>query len=536
MASDAPQLPLNNSTLGGKTIYDPPKAQLGLNSFTMRTGASRYGRGVFLLVRKDYDALRTALSPGSLVPLVLQAGTNSPGLTLQVLLAGADVFSTTAGPSTGISSPDDLVKVTVLDQRALNFVAIKKYYNIVSAGSYVNSQLTCYSSTLNPDTMQPWNWHDLIVDSSIMPVANFPTDTPLDPYNIQWDNVPAAYGIDEIAARFYNVVAFDYTQSPGQDVYLKNPDDTFPSNDALFDVNNWVGQVLDKKQLLSGDVAERAYNRLPNKVGITYPGWMYSGDPYKTNRLYQKSVDTKFTKAAEYTLPIHVGSIPAIFPPSGSTPLNNSDLDEFAPKIAAAYVKWAQMSFFKFEIAGIWPFKPDGYFRQITWTTDGAGARTTVAGDNEFDWTPEDSITSPLYGVQPQQVNATNGTVGLGGINFQWLNIPIPFVIIGNATMSGVYTAKQMVPGLAFDPTTAGPFMNNQISISITTGDTVYLINAREANKSATDPSQWDITTEASQSTPNFFPPYIFWGTFFGTAPDGKAMYIADMRQSESCS
>src|ERR1019366_3444364 len=69
-----PPVVLNGITIGGKPVYEAAAGQSS-NIFETHTGASRYGRGRFLMVRSDYDALISGLASGSqTVSLVMSSG------------------------------------------------------------------------------------------------------------------------------------------------------------------------------------------------------------------------------------------------------------------------------------------------------------------------------------------------------------------------------------------------------------------------------------------------------------------------------
>lgn len=396
---------INTITLGGLPVFEDAEI-VGLNRFCMRTGASRYGRGWFLMRRSDYDTLAAS----STAQLVMN-GDPGPGLTLTIVVAGAEPINV----ATGSNRQNDLVKVTVYDQRATNFSPIHKAYNVWQNGFPLDGSNNpkCYSSTLNGSNQ--WTWGQLLTDSEI--IGTSPAGLPSwNPLNVIWQNVPSARALDDVAARLFYVVSYDHQSSASivSSLSLVAPGSQRADNSTLFQQATTMGAVI------GGGPAIRNLSRLPAQIAVTFPGQQSGSDPYASGDwYYAKTVSGGITGATGTTIALPVGEIVAIW--SGSAWSNQSTLDSIASDLAQRFGSFISQGFAQYEVAGIWPFKPDGTYRQVEWISDKDGARTILKSDNAKDWLPTDQLNDPLFGVCSQEVIALGGSIsgqGSGGIAY----------------------------------------------------------------------------------------------------------------------
>lgn len=513
---------LNTITLGGKPVYDAPEGVVGLNRFCMRTGASRFGHGAFIMLRSDYDSL---VSGGSNAPLVMN-GSPGPGLTLTVVVAGAEPISV----ATGSDRSKDLVKVTVYDQRATNFSPIHKAYNVWQNGFPLDGSNNpkCYSSTLNGGST--WSWGQLLIDSEITGAA--PVGTPAwAPLNIIWQNVPSARALDDVAARLFYVVSYDHQSSASivSSLSLVAPGSQRADNSTLFQQATTMGAVI------GGGPALRNLARLPAQITVTFPGQQSGSDPYNNGDwYYAKTVSSGIAGAAGAAIPLPVGEIIAIW--NGSAWANQSTLDSIASDLGPRFGQFIAQGFAQYELAGIWPFKPDGIYRQVEWISDEKGARTILKSDNAKDWLPTDQLNDPLNGVCSQEVIALGGGIaasGAGGIQYI-ATAPAPslFIVTSATSRHACYNGYNFVPG------------TNSISVSTSTsqfalsdfGSTgsiaVYLNNDQERGKSPSATQQWDLLPALNVGV-NPLVLAAFTGHF--DSSDGKPIYTITQIVSGPC-
>jgi hypothetical protein len=399
---------MNTITLGGLPIYEDEEI-VGLNRFIMRTGGSRYGRGWFLMRRSDYDTLAQASANG--VTQLVMKGDPGPGLSVNVVVAGAEPISTAAGSD----QQKDVVKVTVYDQRCQNFSPIHKAYNVWQTGFPLDgsNNPTCYTSTLNGGS--PWSWAAALTDAEI--IRTTPANVPSwHPYNLIWLNVPAARAIDDVAARLFYVVAFNHqgTSSVISSLNLLQPGEQVASNGTLYQQAFAMGVVV------GGGPALRNLTRLPTNIAVTFPAQQSGSDPYAGGHFYYaKTVASGINGASGGIIALPVGEVPAIW--SGSAWSNQTLLDAIAADLAPRFGTFISQPFTQIELVGIWPFTPDGMYRQVEWISDKDGARTILKSDNAKDWLPTDQLNDPLMGVSPQEVVSLGGglaSIGSGGTKY----------------------------------------------------------------------------------------------------------------------
>lgn len=424
-------------------VHDPPPGVLGLNRLCLRTGASKYGKGVFVMVRGDYDALVTAAGKSAQATLNL-TGSPGPGVTINVIIAGSE------GLVQSVSSDDstDMVKVTVYDTRCRNFNPVKKYYNVMQQDFPQSSGKTkCYSSTLNGSS--PWSWHDLLKDANLFLEAQIPADIPSwTPYNLCWSDVPFARCCDDVAARLFYVIAFDHQKSTAGNNYglnLHAPGDSFDENDQTFQQ-----AVLYQT---NGSDADRNNYRLPGAIKVCFQ--VYNADdpitdPY-AHRTYEKQV-TVGGGSTDIVIPLHCSENVGIW--SGGAVANQSDLDAIATDLAGRAFTFISQDFAQYEFPGIWPFRPDGTYRQVEWISDATGARTLVRKDNAKDWSPTDALADPINLVSNQEVvgiGQMNFAISPGGTKVGWGGGSGKYLIpaalsspAGSGTAGWTYTAKSL--------------------------------------------------------------------------------------------
>lgn len=392
------------------------------------------------------------------------------GVTIPVLLGGAEPIVQAANNDNSI----DFMRVVVYDLRAASFL-LQKSYNVVQDGfPFSSSTPICYSSTLK--SSNPWTWAQLINDMGVCRMdpqnpqpSNLPTWTP---YNLIFDNIPALDALDDVAGQIFMVVGFDYTQQfpyalqlfnplpytssqfgsnnsggTGQTLIgvigsppnVKIPDYGFQANADLMTQANLQGVIINGVPPAGDGESERNLGRLPGQISVTFPG---SGgtDPYGAQRFYIKLTATG-QGSMDFIVPLHIGNVIAGW--NGSAWANQSALDAIAKDMVPRAVAWMNQPYGQGELGGIWPFKPDGIFRQIEWVSDEEGARTIVSGGNRFDWLPYKSLEDPIGLVSKQEVLAYGS--GITGVT----QSGVKFVTGGGGSLNSLgqyqYQVFQMV-------------------------------------------------------------------------------------------
>lgn len=104
------------------------------------------------------------------------------------------------------------------------------------------------------------------------------------------------------------------------------------------------------------------------------------------------------------------------------------------------------------------------------------------------------------------------------------------FIITATATPPGVYKASTFVPSTTpLDPTSSTMWTSSQLGTSL--GDSVYIYNLQEQGKSAAEPSQWDLKSNALD---NGLQP-IVTAVFHSIASDGVPVYLFWGPIAENC-
>jgi hypothetical protein len=534
----------NALQLGGLNVWEAPEGTVGLNRFVCRSGASRYGRGVFCMIRKDYNTLKAGGGGGGgggsggssstpYIQTLTMKGDPGPGISMPVIVAGAEPMLTGIKQDQG---DNDLLKVTVYDFRAQNYTAVHKAYNVLVQGFPLDAsdKPICYQSTLTSGSgggaKIPWTWHDLLIDAEI--IANPPGDLPAwTPYNLVWDNVPSSRALDDAAAQLFYIVGFnpfDKTGPGASNYSLFAPGTGFPSNTSLY-------QGMPPGALLSGQApntpraAERNLIRFPKSFDVIFPG-VGGNDPYDHRQYRSLGNDSGIDTAAGTPNGIlQVGSQIAVW--NGTAWVNQSDLDVVAADLAMRAGKFISQDYGQAEFAGIWPFQPDGVYRQVEWISDKNGARTILKSDNARDWLPTDQLNDPINLTAPQEVIGLGGmgdSIGPGGVNYVYPPARQLYILTGQATKPGTYTMKPIRMKNQIDATVAGQFTNANIGTGY--GSNVYGINVNEAEKSPTAASQWDLDT-----TNTYQPQIVYPIAYFGPAGDGVDQYLISVRQGKFC-
>lgn len=385
---------LNTVTLGGKPIFDDP-GFVGCNYFCSHAGASRYGVGFFVMMRSDFDALIAEIGSSSqsqTFPLIMQSE-QGPGLNIQVVVAGAEPQSVVAARVDSFGNhPSDLMRVKVVDQRALMFTPIAKSYNTMSqdGGGFswdaVHNSANCYPSTLISG-FETWTWIEIIDDiSPNFGDLNFPANTGPTwiPYNLTWDQIPLARLVDAIMSRLYYVVGWDIVNNKWT---CNIPGVLSPGNNTIF--NN------AKPANIAGGVGKRNLSRAPSKLLVGFRSFNADNitDPYDTTGGYVRTktyVENVNPQGVGPEQPLACGSAIAIW--SGGAFVNDTQLQAIADDLAPRAFRAMTVPPGQYEFAGIWPFSPDGQIRGIMWVSDSEGARTVIRINNDRDFIPIDDL------------------------------------------------------------------------------------------------------------------------------------------------
>jgi hypothetical protein len=440
----------------------------------MHAGVSRYSIGWFVLTRKDFNDLIQGISPGNpnqVFPLVFTSN-QGPGLTLQVIIAGAEPLSTSTGNAGNVGQQvTDMMRVKVIDQRALLFTPVTKSYNVMSqpfGWDTANSQPYYYSQTFKTGTT-PWTWAQIVADITSCPVmpAGAPTWTP---NNLLWDNVPLAQLIDNLMSRVYYVVGWDIATDT---LTCNVPGTMNVANTALF--NQAMATCV-----LAGGKGTRNLSRAPAafKVGIQASNADSPNNPFDLSGGYTRTYTSTVTVNADspgITQPLAVGEAIAIW--SGGMWANSSDLSSIANDIAPRAYTAMTCDEAQWEFAGIWPFSPDGAIRGVKWVSDAGKAKTVIRINNDRDFMPLDDLRRVMETWSNQLLTPLgNSNVGMdsgSGARQTWANLSgAQFATLvddmsgGNASTPTGYaaykynlfdflTGNQVASGLS--PTTARP-------------------------------------------------------------------------------
>jgi hypothetical protein len=219
-----------------------------------------------------------------------------------------------------------------------------------------------------------------------------------------------------VAARLFYVVAFNHqgTSSVISSLNLLQPGEQVASNGTLYQQAFAMGVVV------GGGPALRNLTRLPTNIAVTFPAQQSGSDPYAGGHFYYaKTVASGINGASGGIIALPVGEVPAIW--SGSAWSNQTLLDAIAADLAPRFGTFISQPFTQIELVGIWPFTPDGMYRQVEWISDKDGARTILKSDNAKDWLPTDQLNDPLMGVSPQEVVSLGGglaSIGSGGTKY----------------------------------------------------------------------------------------------------------------------
>jgi hypothetical protein len=375
---------MNSITLGGKTVYDcPGETQVpNANTFVMHTGAARYGVGRFLMVQSDYQTLQDSATDGT-VELIMQSGLDSDAdqqLKIKVFLAGFQPVSTSAW--------DENVHMglaIVFDLRCTLYNPVRKGYNVQKQGfTYTGANPDFYASTLNSSS--EWTWSDLLTDMELnnLPWPNLPS---WKPRNIIFDNVPTCRAIDELAAKLFYIIGYDFAVTTGTSPSNIATHQTFAFAPGINSSRNTT--LLEKASnfVIGGKEAFRNSKRLPATYRVTFPVQNNDSDDPFTNRVYTKDVTTGVGIGVHQ---LHVGEYVAIR--DGSAWKNQTELDAVAANLAIRALAQQRTTFDEREYAGIWPFHPDGAIRGIRWISDAKGARTYIRLNNDEDFSPIENL------------------------------------------------------------------------------------------------------------------------------------------------
>lgn len=361
---------INKSTIGGYPIYNPPNARVCPNCFEMHSGAARVGWGRFCMRQEDAAALIGTGESDPEVVLHLEAdqdsGAPGDGLDLNVVIAAAAPLS----PDTSGAADKSMVEVVVYDQRYAKMMSkVREAYNCARPESLATSPAASrfYSDTLNAGAEHTWSslWSDLAGLSH----TGLPT---WKPRNIIADDVPIPRAIDDTAARIFFIVGYDHAAN-AYELFL--PGFMDPFNAEL------KGRAVE---VGSGGETQRSTGRLPANIVVAFRinDQDNANNPW-VNRFHEVTVAVG---GAGPDMVLHVGEYVAVR--RAAVIQNSAELTAVANDIAARAFDALTATFETREYAGIWPFFPDGAIRGIRWTSDKAGARTTIRLNNDQDWSP----------------------------------------------------------------------------------------------------------------------------------------------------
>lgn len=372
----------NTVTLGGKPVYDTPHCA-PINSFFMHSGASRYGRGYFAMIRKDYDAIATG-SGGLHTVMLKMDGVPGPGITLPVVIGGCEPISTQISKDPG-NNPGDLVRVCVVDARAKKFNPTTREYNMYAqpfGWDDPNSRPQYFPETI--DTGAPWTWEDLIDD---LGAPELPANPTWIPGNIVFDKMPLARAVDDVLGRLYLVCGWDWTNSE----WTANEPGQFS------DENTDLLEEAKSKAFLKGGQGELSIGRTPGNFDVWFRGLNLDdlSDPFATPGTFERNYSVTVNVSTNSTTqPLACGEGIALY--QGTAWLNSTDLTAIANDVGKRAYAALNVAPEMYEFAGIWPFEPDGAIRGIQWISEPApaGARTIVLVNNSRDFYPLDELAS----------------------------------------------------------------------------------------------------------------------------------------------
>lgn len=422
---------MNTTTLGGKTVYDPPPGSLHCNFFEETAGASRYGYGIFCLLGKDYKALLTANA--KTVRLVMksdQAGAEA-GIEMDVVLGRARLCSSSVKDVSDDSSTyeSSFVNVVVYDITYLLGTAdVVGNFNVTNTTSVDISTPPdeFYPSTLNAGGTVEWTWEEVFAEFNFTaPPSGYRATLPR---NLIFNYLPRNRVADRFAA--INAWIVGRTQE-NPDVYTTqaalaaslrfyNPGEAAASNTTLLEESRKY--LLETTPLISSNTAAH----LPNTMRCIFPIYnKLATDPY-AHSAYNKDITVGGTSDNIFILPL--GEFPAFWDEDTSTVLNQAELDTIAAELAPLFfnilsreVNGGVVSCY----AGIIPFEIDGVILSIRWESTQRGARTFISYDKIRTFSPLDE----LYGSMDTLANQSIAYMGHGnsglsasGTKFIWGN------------------------------------------------------------------------------------------------------------------
>lgn len=438
---------MNTATLGGKPILDPPVGNTAAtNMFAMYTGASNYGVGAFLMNSTDYYALIKAdtKNTGEVI-LVLQAD-GSPGISMNVILAGATPFVTGMVDLTGKlvnsqiqngvgSSPNEILEVTVFDKRVLFTHPVTAAVNVQVQGfpqtntstpvlysnTYTGSNAYTWQAALSSSTQGAMNLPDYIAIPTPIPTWN--------PRNLTYDGDPICRVVDDICGQLYLVAGYRWNNPGGtnDNVELYNPGQLNTNNSNL--TNSSLGSIV------GGEAWQRNPSRFPTGINVNFRVYN-ADDPTNPFPLAATNGFSAGNKVRDYTvsvtnstgntnsnfyLSISYGSYVGVL--SGGAVVNSSELDTVGKDIAARALAAMKTKVGDVQYAGAWPFETDGAIRGILWKSDNEGCTTTIRynDDRQFFFATEmkravDVVSNQLVkGMGTQQAAA-----GPSGSRYLW--------------------------------------------------------------------------------------------------------------------
>jgi len=406
---------LNSIKLGGKTVYDAPLGGRPTNVFTMYTGGSRYGTGRFLMLASDFNALMED-TPAGMVTLEMN-GSPGPGISFSVCLAGAIPYVTSPTASDGnpasTQSFANMVEAIVFDNRWQLTDPISNYLNVQQQWfPYSGSGWTTpifYKETANGDMTTAWQWSDVCTQLNVDPEIPDPVPSSWKPRNMIYDNVAEGKVLDDVAGQLFLVVGFSDDSYTTTDFY--NPGKSQGGN-SQSDSGNTATLQQASNYIIAGQDWVRNSSRFPNKLGVTFPVYSGSSDPYSdisadptsgnNTRCYEVDVNQTGEGGSQtFTVPMTYGNFVAIY--SGGSVANTSELTTVANDVGGRWYTMMQLKMSEKKYAGIWPFVPDGLVRGIQWVSNANGATTTIRFNDERDFSPAmepmravDSISNQL--------------------------------------------------------------------------------------------------------------------------------------------
>lgn len=457
-------VPFCQITLGGKPVVDPPKGfGRPTNLFRMSTGAARYGRGQFLMLDTDYDAITLSPQNNGAVILFMTDGTNK--LNLSVQIGGAIPAVTNVGKSPNV------VEVIVFDLRTQNFAPVSgsQNYNVIAEPFSWNGDWNYWPSTLHYGTTA-WTWAPMAIDMGAPAIPNAPSWLPR---NMEFANVPLADAVDRIAAELFLVVGWDWTANS---LVFYEPGESCAANRTWFQKNYPGFPDRHPTILMGGGEYDESSVRAPGTINVAFPVVnVDTTDPYAQ----QEYISPQSTgNQATSTQSLQVGNQPAFYQ-NGATQ-NVGDLGAIAADLATRAFDFMTQGGFAFTFSGIQLLQPDGSVREIVWESSAEGPMTKISGHNgrDFKQLADEFRTFELPANQlVEGIGGTQTSVSPAGTRYVWSNETrdITAKITSVVSYAGLYNGTIYLP-----PTTDSAAADLTMPDGMTASVSCLIINEEE--------------------------------------------------------